>query len=238
MNGQKTAMQLPVDKNPSVFGSFATDVNVTMTLSNGKRSVVMNMSDRILSLRKMKGISQEELAEIVGVSRQAVSKWESEQSVPDLGKVIIMSEYFGVTTDYILKGTEPTKHSEDKSNILISKILYIASTAFLAIGLLCAFAGWYEEQSAESIWGSMIIQVVGVAAYFIGRLISQSKASFGINFLNIIIALFMPISLIVTSIFGYIAAPYPTDIFTGFAFVVIYVIAIILSFFALKKRQS
>ena len=69
----------------------------------------MNISDRIQSLRKAKGISQEELADKVGVSRQAVSKWESEQSVPDLEKVIIMSEYFDVTTDYILKGIEPTK---------------------------------------------------------------------------------------------------------------------------------
>ncbi len=46
-------------------------------------------------LKKNKGISQEELADKVGVSRQAVSKWESEQSVPDLDRVIIMSEYFG-----------------------------------------------------------------------------------------------------------------------------------------------
>ena len=66
----------------------------------------MNMANRIRDLRKQKGISQEELADKIGVSRQAVSKWESEQSVPDLDKIIIMSEYFEVTTDYILKGIE------------------------------------------------------------------------------------------------------------------------------------
>ena len=66
----------------------------------------MNIADRILRLRKVKGISQEELADQVGVSRQAVSKWESQQSVPELEKAIIMSEYFGVTTDYILKGVD------------------------------------------------------------------------------------------------------------------------------------
>ncbi len=66
----------------------------------------MNMADRIQSLRKSKGFSQEELADKVGVSRQAVSKWESEQSTPDIEKIIIMSELFEVTTDYILKGTE------------------------------------------------------------------------------------------------------------------------------------
>ena len=48
----------------------------------------MNLSDRIQSLRKIRGMSQEELADRVGVTRQAVSKWESEQSMPDLDKVI------------------------------------------------------------------------------------------------------------------------------------------------------
>lgn len=197
----------------------------------------MNIAGRIQSLRKNKGISQEELADKVGVSRQAVSKWESEQSVPDLERVIIMSEYFGVTTDYILKGVEPRKQTENK-NFNTSQILYIASTAFLTIGLFAAFGSWYTEQSAEGIWGSMIIQVVGVAAYFIAKLISQSKAPFIINWLNIIIGLFMPISLIIALIFGRVISPYPTDIITGSAFALIYIITIILSFFTLKKLEN
>lgn len=197
----------------------------------------MNIADRIQSLRKNKGISQEELADKVGVSRQAVSKWESEQSIPDLDRVIIMSEYFGVTTDYILKGIEPQRQSENK-NFNISQILYIASTSFLAIGLFAAFGGWYTEQSAESIWGSMIIQVVGVAAYFIAKLISQSKAPFIINWLNIIIALFMPISLVITFIFRRSLSPYPIDIVSGFPFALAYVVTMILSFFILKKLEN
>ena len=78
----------------------------------------MNMADRIQYLRKSKGISQEELADKVGVSRQAVSKWESEQSTPDLEKIIIMSDFFGVTTDYILKGIEPVADKEQKNKEL------------------------------------------------------------------------------------------------------------------------
>ena len=66
--------------------------------------LTMNIADRIQYLRKQKGYSQEELADKVGVSRQAVSKWESEQSMPDLEKIIVMSDLFEVTTDYILKG--------------------------------------------------------------------------------------------------------------------------------------
>lgn len=67
----------------------------------------MNMADRIQYLRETKGISQEELADKVSVSRQAVSEWESGHSTPDLEKIIAMSEFFEVTTDYILKGIEP-----------------------------------------------------------------------------------------------------------------------------------
>jgi len=138
--------------------------------------------------------------------------------------------------DYILKGIEPATESKNQ-NFNASQILYIASTAFLAIGVLCAFGGWYEEQSAESIWRSMIIQVVGIAAYFIGKLISQSKPSFIINWLNIAIASFMPISLVATFIFNRVAAPYPTNIFSGFAFTAAYTVIIIISFFALKEPR-
>ena len=194
----------------------------------------MNIGDRILCLRKTKGISQEELADKVGVSRQAVSKWESEQSTPDLDKVIIMSDYFEVTTYYILKGIEPPKQA-DKNNSTASQILYLASTAFLAIGLFCAFGAWYAEQSAESIWGSMIIQVVGVVAYFIGKLISQIRAPFMIKWLNLIIATFMPISLVVTFLVGGVVAPYPLDIISGMVFAVVYILVILLSFLTLKK---
>ena len=59
----------------------------------------MNIADRIQKLRKSRGISQEELADRIGVSRQAVSKWESSQSVPDLEKIILLSDYFETTTD-------------------------------------------------------------------------------------------------------------------------------------------
>ena len=146
-----------------------------------------------------------------------------------------MSEYFGVTTDYILMGIEPAKAGGEKNNALTGNILYIASTAFILIGLLCAFGGWYEEQTAEIIWGSMIIQVVGVAAYFIGKLISRARPSLIISWLNIVIASFMPVSLIVAYAFNSSVSPYPTDFKSGLAFVVVYIAIIVLSFVALKR---
>ncbi len=63
----------------------------------------MIFADKLISLRKKNGWSQEELAEKLGVSRQAVSKWESAQTVPDLDKILLMARLFGVSTDYLLK---------------------------------------------------------------------------------------------------------------------------------------
>ncbi len=65
----------------------------------------MNLQDKIIKLRRSHGLSQEELAERLGISRQAVSKWESGQSLPDIDKIILLSEFFGVTTDYLLKNS-------------------------------------------------------------------------------------------------------------------------------------
>ena len=63
----------------------------------------MILAEKIMTLRKKCGWSQEELAEKMKVSRQSVSKWESMQSVPDLDKIILLSQLFGVSTDYLLK---------------------------------------------------------------------------------------------------------------------------------------
>ncbi len=79
----------------------------------------MNMANRIQYLRKTNGMSQEELADRMGVSRQAVSKWESEQSTPDLEKIIIMSELFGVTTDYSERNRACCVNKQEKYQIHI-----------------------------------------------------------------------------------------------------------------------
>lgn len=63
----------------------------------------MIFADKLITLRKKSGWSQEELAEKLGVTRQSVSKWEGAQSVPDIDKILQLSHLFGVTTDYLLK---------------------------------------------------------------------------------------------------------------------------------------
>ena len=63
----------------------------------------MILADKIIENRKKNGWSQEDLAEKLGVSRQSVSKWESAQAIPDLKKILQLSEVFGVSTDYLIR---------------------------------------------------------------------------------------------------------------------------------------
>lgn len=74
-----------------------------ISLSNFMEDNIMNLGKKIILLRKQKGITQEELAEVINVTRQTISKWELNQSTPDLEYLAAISEYFGVTTDYLIK---------------------------------------------------------------------------------------------------------------------------------------
>lgn len=66
----------------------------------------MNLSEKIVSLRKVHNMTQEQLAEKLGVSRQSISKWETEQAVPEVDKLTDISAVFNVTIDYLLKPSE------------------------------------------------------------------------------------------------------------------------------------
>lgn len=124
----------------------------------------MKLGQKIAGLRKKSSLSQEALAEKMNVSRQAVSKWESNQSIPDIEKIVDLSELFGVTTDYLLKNGTPSfelpgKSSEEKiekalpaiTDQEIDQYLEVAKKAahfeslsialfFLAIASFCIFS--------------------------------------------------------------------------------------------------
>lgn len=68
----------------------------------------MTFGENLVNLRKSKGVSQERLAEELGLTRQTISKWELNQSTPDLQYIVQMSEYFEVSVDYLVKGKETT----------------------------------------------------------------------------------------------------------------------------------
>lgn len=168
----------------------------------------MTIADRIQSLRKAKGISQEELADQIGVSRQAISKWESEQSCPELDKIILLSDYFSVTTDYLLKGIEANS-TEAKSNVpqelnvpkekkTDARIFAAAGTAINFMGLMGAIRAWLEKQTPSSVTLGFILMALGCFFYALGQITGEDKAVARKWFfvVNIWFLLLMPVSCI------------------------------------------
>lgn len=88
----------------------------------------MTMAEKIQELRVQKGLTQERLAELLDVSRQSVSKWELGQAIPDVEKIIRMSELFGVSTDAIL--LRETKEEEAPANPLHLGSIYLVVKDF------------------------------------------------------------------------------------------------------------
>ena len=98
----------------------------------------MILADKLIDLRKKNGWSQEDLAEKLEVSRQSISKWEGAQSVPDMNRILKLSEIFGVSTDYLLKDelgpeaigreTVPTPDTD----LPVRQVSMEEATAFLA----------------------------------------------------------------------------------------------------------
>ncbi|MDF2566700.1 MAG: hypothetical protein K0R90_156 [Oscillospiraceae bacterium] len=103
----------------------------------------MEFNQKLQKLRKEKGMSQENLAELLDVSRQAVSKWESGQSYPEMDKLISLSELFGVTIDSLLKENEL---QNDKNNV-ISEPFWLGRGTF------------YEYKSKRTLLGLPLIHV-------------------------------------------------------------------------------
>lgn len=84
----------------------------------------MTLGQRLYEMRRSKGLSQEQVADVLGVTRQTVSKWETDQTTPDFDKILPLCELYNMTTDELLKG-EPrqdstqeysTEHNNDNTN--------------------------------------------------------------------------------------------------------------------------
>ena len=92
----------------------------------------MILADKITNLRKKNGWSQEELAEKMQVSRQAVSKWEGAQTAPELEKLLALSKLFGVTTDYLLKDEiEDEELTDDADRAPVKRVSLALANEFL-----------------------------------------------------------------------------------------------------------
>ena len=106
----------------------------------------MKLGDKIIALRKARGMSQEQMAQALDVSRQAVSKWELNEAIPDVNRVVAMSDLFGVTTDYLLKTEDITcndgsKSVSDEKTTTSSDRKWLGMTLVIVCSL-CVFGMW------------------------------------------------------------------------------------------------
>ena len=136
----------------------------------------MTLADRITEQRKLKGISQEKLAVELGVSRQAISKWESGQSVPELDKAVRMSDFFGVTTDYLLKGVETKKEDAPETlcrspRMSLKALIGLILSTMSGLGLLaiCILGSIANETYEEYVMDTLIRHCDGILAYLLSR---------------------------------------------------------------------
>lgn len=162
----------------------------------------MNVADRIQNLRKINGLSQEALADKIGVSRQAVSKWESEQSLPDIEKIILLSELFDVTTDYILRGIEPQPNAPIIK--YDARVFAATGTGLNFIGLVIAILLWLDKKTLAAVAAGLVIMAMGCMIFAIGQLNAYNKKSAAKAFylINVWFLSLIPISCIFNFIQG------------------------------------
>ncbi len=175
----------------------------------------MNIADRIQHLRKSKGISQEELADKIGVSRQAVSKWESEQSIPDIEKIILLSDYFETTTDFLLKGIEPVQKREKKWSALV---FTVAGTILNAMGLVSSIVYWFVRQTTYAVGLGLLIMLLGTGIFLIGQVIDtkdKQKATYLFILPNVWILLLILSSCCFNILDGYLGYFIGVPMFRG-----------------------
>lgn len=175
-----------------------------MVVKTGKEISNMEIADRIQYLRKKKGMSQEELAEKIGVSRQAVSKWESRQSLPDIEKIILLSNYFQVTTDYLLKGIEKPFQTSEINIQKTARIFYSVASALNFIGLVVSVFLWIEYQNQISVAVGLCVTAMGCMLFAIGQFyVTNKKLSFySFWAINVWFVSLLPVSCVFNSIQG------------------------------------
>ena len=102
----------------------------------------MDFRQRLFDLRRQAGLSQEELANLLGVTRQAVQKWEAGTSRPDMDNLVSLAEYFQVSLDYLVTGKEPSPPVQQTQTVVNHY-----------------YHPWYEYKSKRTLFGLPLVHI-------------------------------------------------------------------------------
>lgn len=168
-----------------------------------KMEEVMILADKIINLRKKNGWSQEELAEKLGVTRQSISKYEGAQSIPDLDKILKLSEIFGVTTDYLIKdeleeeeyAASQMQENESESDRSVHKVTMEMANEYLQI--IDWSAGKTAFATMLCILSPIVLLMLGAMSEMPNYHISENAAAgIGICILIVLIAIAVTIFIL------------------------------------------
>ena len=168
-----------------------------------KMEEVMILADKIINLRKKNGWSQEELAEKLGVTRQSISKYEGAQSIPDLDKILKLSEIFGVTTDYLIKdeleeeeyAASQMQENESESDRSVHKVTMEMANEYLQI--IDWSAGKTAFATMLCILSPIVLLMLGAMSEMPNCHISENAAAgIGICVLIVLIAIAVTIFIL------------------------------------------
>lgn len=168
-----------------------------------KMEEVMILAEKIINLRKKNGWSQEELAEKLGVTRQSISKYEGEQSIPDLDKILKLSEIFGVTTDYLIKdeleeeeyAPSQMHENESESDRSVHKVTMEMANEYLQI--IDWSAGKTAFATMLCILSPIVLLMLGAMSEMPNYHISENAAAgIGICVLIVLIAIAVTIFIL------------------------------------------
>ena len=168
-----------------------------------KMEEVMILADKIINLRKKNGWSQEELAEKLGVTRQSISKYEGAQSIPDLDKILKLSEIFGVTTDYLIKdeleeeeyAPSQMQENESESDRSVHKVTMEMANEYLQI--IDWSAGKTAFATMLCILSPIVLLMLGAMSEMPNYHISENAAAgIGICVLIVLIAIAVTIFIL------------------------------------------
>lgn len=131
----------------------------------------MEFHENLIQLRKKANLSQEQLADKLGVTRQAISKWESGQTKPEADKILLLSDIFHVTTDQLLKGAENPKKIKNEKLDLFPLMGYVFLILIAIGGYIgaCVF-NMYDYLTVPM----MIVPIIIFAAIAIHRTIKKT----------------------------------------------------------------